>query len=367
MPPVRSQTRKPTNTRTTARRTTRRAAPVAAPFVTLGARSRSARARAPAQQQPDELENEDDEDNEEPEDIIDPINDPMEVDQYANHPLLRDVINAVDRAQIIIILETQREERQRKDELHALAMQGNQAPRAGEPVVDAVQEQDYGESLLPPAARAQVKLFPQVNKKYVVQIARNTFDPSHLPKLSDPFSDDDPDTIIGLEGGQLTRKEAKGKNSAFGNNADLWNRNFNIYLGIVSIFHSPTYPHLTLTLTTFINRIVKLSKSFDWQKAVLLLALDRHRRALAEGFANLDAWTISHDDVTEYCVGQERKTTQPSPASGRDSKGGNQICRNYNKEKGCTWNDCKREHVCKQCKGGHPAFKCPVKDKDKEQ
>ena len=53
----------------------------------------------------------------------------------------------------------------------------------------------------------------------------------------------------------------------------------------------------------------------------------------------------------------ESRGLAPEPKKGS-------ICRDFNngKDKGCRWGtNCYRRHLCSDCRGAHPRFKCPTK------
>jgi hypothetical protein len=133
-----------------------------------------------------------------------------------------------------------------------------------------------------------------------------------------------------------------------------------MYVSIVSIFHGVTHLQLVSKLLAFHNLIIDLAKTYDWQKAVLVLALLHHRTALQKGFANLIVWEVPANLIDRHCRAHPKSTNLPTLSStsqpGKLTYKTNPtnkpgvICRNYN-EKGCTSERCNWDHICLKCKG----------------
>jgi hypothetical protein len=365
-------------------RVTRRKAPAKkAPAKKTPARKTPVRQRQQQrqQQQDDDGENDEDEDGDEQSDnegieaedqeepeamVIDDNDDDV-------HPLLKGVTNPITKLKIQGMLDEQK----RKEELHNLEVRRLEAQLAGTsgPSALPVPEDDYSESSLSPSERVQVLLFPTIPKKHVIAITRNTFDPGNLPYLENVILEDHTsDFNITIEEGKLKQSKNVAKVSAFGKNYSIWSTNFITYVSVVSIFHGVTHPQLVSKLLAFHNLIIDLAKTYDWQKAVLALALLHHRTALQKGFANLIAWEVPANLIDRHCRAHPKSANLPTSSStsqpGKLTYETNPtnkpgvICRNYN-EKGCTSERCNRDHVCSKCKGKHTTKECKVKG-DKE-
>jgi hypothetical protein len=233
---------------------------------------------------------------------------------------------------------------------------------------------DFGESLLSSVERQQVLSFPTIPKKHVIAIARNIFDPGNLPYLDNLILDDlTADVTISFEDGKIKQSKSVGKASAI-KSPTIWSKNFITYVQVVSVFHGVKYPLVVKKFLEFHNTIVELSQTYDWQKAVLPLALLHHRTALHNGFADLDAWDLPATLINRYC----RAHIRPSPSGssnnisskrafeGNPTNKPDVVCTNFN-YRSCTTDLCKRDHKCAQCGGSHSAKTCKNKLKNEKE
>jgi hypothetical protein len=310
----------------------------------------------------------DDEEVDDEEDVV------TEEENDNDHDPLKGASNALQRAQIMAIMaEEKRKQEKHELEIRRLASMAGPSTSTSAPVV----EDDFGENLLSISERQQILSFPTVPKKHVIAIARNTFDPGNLPYLENLIVDDlTSDVNITFEDGKLKQSKNVGKASAI-KTPSMWSKNFITYVRIVSIFYGTKHPQIVDKLLEFHNDIIDLALTYDWQKAVLGLALLHHRTALCKGFADLDAWKLPSNLIDRYCRGHLRPS-QGSKTLGQsggkyttyDTNPTNKqgvLCMNYN-FKSCNTDRCKRDHKCAQCGGGHPAKTCnkPKKDDNKE-
>lgn len=347
----------------------------------IAKKTRGVRESGPAQtisanEREEENENGDVEEDENPDTIALDEND--DGDDETNNDPLQGVTNPLERMQIKALIaeeERKRAEEERKRELHALEIRQREAQLAVMPSLTAskLADNDFGESSLSPPAQQALLFFPHVPKKYKIAIAKNTFDPGNLPYLNRLLVDDTASDInITVEDGHLKQSKAVGKASAFGKDYTIWSTNFLTYTGLVALFHAGNHPTLVGKLLEFHNVIVELAPAYDWQKAVLILALHHHRAALHKGFADLDAWDVQGSLIERICRGHVKPFNSPAsgkPAGNLSSKGLNTAgvaCINWN-TKGCTYDKCKREHKCSTCGGSHPATKCTKKFKEETQ
>ena len=93
---------------------------------------------------------------------------------------------------------------------------------------------------------------------------------------------------MSFEDGTLRSKKVMGKAAGI-KTLTIWSRTFLVYVSIVSTFHGVKHPAIVSKLISFHNDIIQLADTYDWQKAVLVLALFYHLTALAKGFADLAA------------------------------------------------------------------------------
>jgi hypothetical protein len=292
---------------------------------------------------------------------------------------LEGVSDPLKRLQIKALIADEKRkmaEEKRKQELHDLEIRQRETQVSGtaRPTVASGPGDDFGECFLSSTERQQVLSFPMIPKKHVIAIARNTFDPGNLPYLENLLVDDlTSDVTISFEDGKLKQSKNVGKASAIKTPA-IWSKNFITYVRVVSIFHGVQHPRILDKLLEFHNIVVELSQTYDWQKAVLPLALLFHRTALHKGFADLDAWELPANMIDRYCRSHlkptsslshglssaNRRTIEDNPSN----KSG-VVCMNFN-YKSCTSDRCKRDHRCVQCGGDHSAKTCTHKGKNEK-
>jgi hypothetical protein len=304
---------------------------------------------------------------------------PYTIDDQDDNDPLAGVTDPLQRMQIKALMAEEKRkmaEEKRKQELHDLDVRQREAQMTGiaGPSTSAaiVPVDDLGEILLSPVERQQVLSFPTIPKKHVIAIARNTFDPGNLPYLESLTLDDHtPDVTISFEDGKLKQSKSVGKASAIKSPA-IWTKNFITYVRVVSIFHGVQHPKIVDKLLEFHNTIMELSHTYDWQKAVLPLALLLHRTGLHKGFADLDAWEPPTNLIDRYC----RAHPKPSPSGPSnafikrtsDEYSTNKpgiVCANFN-YRSCTTDRCKRDHKCANCGGNHSARTCKSKAKEEK-
>jgi hypothetical protein len=319
----------------------------------------------------DEHEDEDedeDEDAEEEEETEQEDSEAMIIDN--NDDPFEGVTDPVQRMQIKAMIADEKRkdaEEQRRQELHRLDLDQRQAEIAGRGAAATIAEDDLGESSLSPSERDQVLLFPTVPKKHIIAIARNTFDPGNLPYLENLILDDTTANIISFEDGMIKQSKSIGKASAIKTPA-IWSKNFNRYTAIVSVFHGIKHPLITAKLLEFHNDIIELSQTYDWSKAVLVLALLHHRTALHKGFADLNAWTLPTSLIDRYCRAHPKQAAPSGPSSKPASVTNKTgvICRNFNYRL-CSGDNCQRDHKCDKCGGDHPAKRCKTRAKKENE
>ena len=71
---------------------------------------------------------------------------------------------------------------------------------------------------------------------------------------------------------------------------------------------------------------------------------------------SVDHPTVSCPHSPPLARPRQKASSQPQQKKGA-------ICRDFNtKEKGCRWGaNCYRKHICSECRGNHPRFRCPKK------
>ena len=199
----------------------------------------------------------------------------------------------------------------------------------------------------------------------MIAIIKNTFSPLNLPSLDrNSTVEHDTEYAISLVGGQLKQKKVVGKLASFGTTPDTWSTTFLIFAAIVSSFFGPQFPTLTAKLLFFHNKILKLAKTYKWQGAVLNLAIEFHERRVSTGLTDASAWVLDANLIDDFTRGHQLGARDPASSSSSKPKGSSNksgvVCQNYNKDKGCHFDGCERDHVCENCGEGHPRSECSL-------
>ena len=217
----------------------------------------------------------------------------------------------------------------RKEEKHRLEMAALQVPLVAARTI--APPDDFGEGTLTPRLRDSLSIFKKYNKKDVIAIAKNTFHPLNLPKLSQMSSALKTTTELEMiwENGRMEGREAIGKPAAFGKNSEIWSDNFLKYVAIIGHFHEPTSPGLLQALITFHLRIVKLAKTYKWQGAILDLAINFHTERASADIGDVSAWDLPANMVEEYT----RDNLLPVTVHAHNSGGGGSTRRGDNNQK----------------------------------
>ena len=231
-------------------------------------------------------------------------------------------------------------------------------------------EESIGE--IPPAALLVASHFPGLPRAEISRIFSNKFRPENLYKLRHlkGREDKDQEENVTIEQGVMKIKRATGTLRDFGSSLDIWSEAFINYAMIMGDFFGAAFPSLGRVLLIFHQKIRTLSKIYDWQGAVLPLAIDFHTEVITDNHTNVEAWSLPQTWIDQYCSPQHvlstssgKKRAATTQAEGSASKKAKEICRNFN-SKGCTFKECSREHKCSECSSlEHGAQTCPTKSK----
>lgn len=102
----------------------------------------------------------------------------------------------------------------------------------------------------------------------------------------------------------------------------------------------------------FYTKVRKLGKIYEWQTAILPLAIDYHTEITTGTHTDVDAWTLPQDWIDQYCssnhILSSSSTSKKRSASTTLERSSSkmvaaEVCRNFN-TKGCTFKDCAHEH-----------------------
>ena len=213
--------------------------------------------------------------------------------------------------------------------------------------------------------------YPGLPQAEIARIYENRFKLENLYKFRHlkGREDKDRDENITFEHGQMKIKKVTGTLRDFGNTIEIWSDAFLNYAMVMVDFFGVAFPSLFRVLLTYHSKIRHLSRIYDWQHAVLPLAIDYHSEITTGTHTDVEAWALPQYWVDQYCsplwVLQNPSTgsRKHSPTSILDNPSGNkkhsgEICRNFN-TKGCSYKECSREHKCSDCNAkDHGAHAC---------
>ena len=155
-------------------------------------------------------------------------------------------------------------------------------------------------------------------------------------------------------------KQASGNLWDFGTSPAIWSELFLNYSSILVNFFGVAFLSLFYVLLKFHDQILKLGRIYEWQNAVLPLAIDFHTSITTVNHTDVEAWSdLSQTWIYQYCTAihtlkkpgmgaNKRSATSNQEGRPAAKKGTGETCRNFN-TKGCTFAKCAREHKCTEC------------------
>ena len=160
-----------------------------------------------------------------------------------------------------------------------------------------MEEDDDTIGELPLEARKVAAHYPGLPRKEIAAIYKGKFIPENLYKLQMLYGWDDKDRTtqftIGLDG-DLQFKRIKGTLKDFSNTTAIWFTGFLNYCSIMVDLFGITFPTLHQKLLAYHQQIIELSSVYEWQEAVLPLAIEYHTEIVAINYTDVEAWTILH-------------------------------------------------------------------------
>lgn len=226
-----------------------------------------------------------------------------------------------------------------------------------------VDEEDDTIGELPLEARKVAAHYPGLPRKEIAAIYRGKFIPENLYKLRMLYGRDDKDQTtqftIGLNG-DLQFRRIKGTLKDFGNTTAIWSTGFLNYASIMVDLFGITFPTLHQKLLAYHQQIIELSSVYEWQEAVLPLAIEYHTEIVAINHTDVEAWTIPHIWVDRFCTSIRTLRAGPTlsfppsiQAKFREPNDATVVSRAFN-SKGCRYASCRRRHECSTCNSkGH--------------
>ena len=222
---------------------------------------------------------------------------------------------------------------------------------------------------------------PQVE---IVRIFHNKFKPINLYRLRhmrgqryESYYDQE---RIGIQDGMLKLRKTSGSYEDYGKSFDkVWSESFLNYIAIMVSLFAPITAELKAALITYYDNILQLAQVYEWQEAVLPLAIEVHTYISSLQPSDPTKWVIPPEVQGRLCnpgtlIGSttsqsqtKQKLSRSSPSRrvfkqpGGPSNNPTVICGIFNKAS-CSHENCKRAHKCKGCGSReHGLVNCLVK------
>lgn len=230
-------------------------------------------------------------------------------------------------------------------------------PATASPTRTAGEDEETSIGEISPIILSVAGHYPGLPKAEIARIYENRFKPENLYKFRHlkGREDKDRDENITFEHGQMKIKKVTGTLRDFGNTIEIWSDGFLNYSMVMVDFFGVAFPSLFRALLTYHSKIRHLSRIYDWQHAVLPLAIDYHSEITTGTHTNVVAWVLPQHWVDQYCSplwvlhNPNTGSRKRAATSILDNRNGNkkhtgEICRNFN-TKGCSYKECSREHM----------------------
>ena len=265
---------------------------------------------------------------------------------------------------------TAREQEESQARIAAMRTEPATAGAAAAPTQENEEDSLTGE--ISPAALLVANKYPGLPKEEIARIFTNKFRLQNLYKLRhlQGREDKDQEENIFIKDGRMKLKRASENLRDFGASPAIWSESFLNYSSILVNFFGAPFPLLFYVLLKFHDQILKLSQIYEWQNAVLPLAIDFHTSITTANHTDVEAWAdLSQTWIYQYCtathtlkgpgIGSNKQAATTNLEGPTAKKGTGEICRNFN-TKGCTFTKCVREHKCTECNSkDHGAKECP--------
>lgn len=225
--------------------------------------------------------------------------------QFGNEPLFGftqqqlDARFALEQRQLeaeiaAIEARTIRENKESRARISAIQSGAGAAAALQNPVDE---EKPVGEII--PAALRVASRYPGIPKAEIARIFANKFRPENLYKLRNLKGHVEKNREVN---GPMKQGRANGTLHNYGCTWDIWSESFINYCMIMVDFFGIPFPTLHRALLLYYTKICKLSKIYEWQTAVLPLAIDYHTEITTGNHVDVDAWTLPQDWIDEYCL-----------------------------------------------------------------
>ncbi len=186
---------------------------------------------------------------------------------------------------------------------------------------------------------------------------------------------------IVIEDGMLRLRKTSGTYKDFGMSFyEVGSESFLNYTSIMVSLFAPSTAELHVALNSFYGNILQLSQVYEWQEAVLPLAIEVHTHIISLQPSDPTKWDIPPAFQGRFCnpltlldsssvgssLSHNKRERSRSPPSRRVAKPPGDptnnptvICEAFNKGS-CGWVNCERTHKCKGCGAKeHGLVNCP--------
>jgi hypothetical protein len=251
------------------------------------------------------------------------------------------------------------------EQANAEALRARQ-DRIAEAEIEAIRNGRYaevssGEISLPidNALQGLYKKFPGLKRDLIKSIRHSKFIPRMLFKLryAQGVNTDRRTQEVLIKDGKI-EVVAKDYLKDYGRTSRIWTEGFVNYAAILVEFFDAEFPGLHIALSRFMLDVIELEKIYDWQTAVLPLALQFHEELADDGLcSDPSRWTLDRQYVDRFCNATRLKSVHlnqpladkvPRPSQRQhplEPNDSSVICRKWNTPESCRWAGCRRRHA----------------------
>lgn len=206
--------------------------------------------------------------------------------------------------------------------------------------------------------------FRDLPQEEIAKIYTGKFKPINLYKLryGKKIEDLQRGDRVTADGDGLSIKKAVGTMKDYGTTSTIWSESFLNYSQIMVSIFGTTTPDLFFALGKYHHEILDLAQTYEWQQAVLPLAIEYHTQITESSVTEAQLWNLPPSRVSRHCnsltvlrrPSLKRKRSKspssiPSKSSRSEANDKSVICNGFNGASGCSYPFCKRDHKCKKC------------------
>lgn len=257
----------------------------------------------------------------------------------------------------------------------ALALRPAAAKQTERPTLASMDYDDFSNEI-PFEVQALATQFAGLPMGEIVKIFANKFHPMNLYKLR-YFRGSEEDMYrvqirIYEDGALKLLKVTIGSYKDYGDDNTLWSEAFlNYSMILISLCGKNNSSALFHAMVTFHRTIIGLSRKYQWQGAVLSLALDFHIYIVGDLPTDPARWELSIqwqarfcNPITDLAIRKRKRTNSPSSTSAsasaskrtKDANNSSVICLSFNRGS-CSRANCRRKHACTNCASEDHGFR----------